>query len=107
MTAADKWLDSRSCTAIVNGAIADGDEMLYLPVRQFDENALVLPDGQSLIGQLMACADRMVIEDADLSPHRLQSHIDRFGLNTLRITDVTRRTRMRGASVCLIDRRGE
>ena len=91
---------------IVTGAIAADDDMIYVPVRQFDDNALVLPNGHSLIGQLMTLADRMVIEDVDLSPCRLHTHIERFGLNTLRITDVTRRTRMRGASVCLIDRKG-
>ena len=89
---------------IVNGASADGDDMIYVPVRQFDENSLVLPNGQPLIGQLMTLTERMVIEDADLSAFRLQCHIDRFGLNALRITDLTRRTRMRGASVCLIER---
>jgi hypothetical protein len=91
--------------AVIGGEITSENNILYLPIRRFDGNALVLPSGQSLIGQLMTMADRIVVEDADLSPHRLQRHFDRFGLRDLRITDMTSLTKMRGASICIIDKK--
>jgi len=91
--------------AVIGGEITGENNMLYLPIRRFDGNALVLPSGQSLIGQLMTMADRIVVEDADLSPHRLQRHFDRFALHDLRITDMTSLTKMRGASICIIDQK--
>ena len=94
----------RAIDAILGGEPGQ-NETIFIPVRYFDDNALVLPSGRSLIGQLMTLADRIVIEDVDLSPRHLQEHCEKFGLTTLRITDVTRRARMRGASVCGVDRR--
>jgi hypothetical protein len=91
--------------AIVVGNVVQENNKIYLPIRRFDDNALVLASGQSLIGRLMTMADCIVVEDADLSPCRLQKHFDDFGLYDLRITDLTRLTKMRGASVYIIDRK--
>jgi hypothetical protein len=91
--------------AIIGGKITSANNAIYLPVRRFDGDALVLSSGQSLIARLMTMADCIVVEDADLSPCRLQRHFDLFGLNNLRITDMTHLTKMRGASVCIIDKK--
>lgn len=96
----------KAIRAIMAGTVANEDGMIYVPIRRFEENVLVLPSGRSLIGQLMTMGDRIVVEDADLSPYRLRRHIDRFGLDDLCIRDVMDRTGMRGASVSLIGRRG-
>ncbi len=94
----------RAIDAVLGGESGQ-DEAVFIPVRYFDDNALLLPSGRSLIAQLMTLADRIVIEDADLSPRHLREHCEKFGLSTLRITDVTRYARMRGASVSVVDRR--
>lgn len=91
--------------AVVGGKVSQENNVIYLPIRRFDGNALVLPSGQSLIARLMAMADCIVVEDADLSPSGLQEHFDCFGLHDLRITDMTRLAKMRGASVCIIDKK--
>lgn len=91
--------------AVIGGKIIGENDMIYLPIRRLDSNALVLPSGQSLIARLMTMADCIVIEDADLSPGRLQRHFDHFGLHDLRITDMTRLAKMRGASVYIVDKK--
>jgi hypothetical protein len=90
--------------AVLSGVSPDNDGVVFVPVRRFDNSALVLPSGRSLIDEVTTVARCVVIEDADLSPRHLEEHCRSFGLSTVRIMDVTRRTRMRGAWVCLIDR---
>jgi hypothetical protein len=79
--------------------------MIYAPIRRFDENALVLPSGRSLIGQLMTMADEILIEDVDLTASHLRRHINRFGLSDLSVTDLTDRRGRHSASVALIGRK--
>ena len=76
--------------------------MIYAPIRRFDETALVLPSGRSLIGELMTMTDKILIEDSDLTASRLQSHISLFGLSDLSVTDFTDRRGRHGASVAVI-----
>jgi hypothetical protein len=90
---------------IMGGNPVNDDCMIYVPIRRFDDKALVLPSGRSLIGQLMNMANRIIIEDVDLSSYHLQRHLEKYGLNNLRITEVTGRNGMRGPSVCLIQRK--
>lgn len=89
---------------VMGGKVEEGNDVAYVPIRRFDDNVFVLPSGRSLIGQLMEVADRIVIEDGDLTAHHLRRHIDEFGLSTLRVTDVSDRQRMRGASLTLVDK---
>jgi len=77
-----------------------------VPVRRFDDNALILPSGRSLIGQLMEMADRIIIEDIDLTARHLREHMERFDLKGLRVRNVTDRRRMHGASLILVDKNG-
>ena len=89
---------------ITGGKVDEQDETLYVAIRRFDDGAFVLPSGHSLIGQLMRMADRVIIEDVDLTAHHLREHLERFDLDGLRATDVTDRQRMRGASVTLVEK---
>jgi len=89
---------------ITGGKVDLHDEAIYVPVRRFDDSAFVLPSGNSMIGQLTRMADRVIIEDVDLNARHLREHFERFGLEGLRVTDVTDRQRMRGASVTLVER---
>lgn len=91
--------------AIIGGKITHNENMLYMPIRRFDGNALILSSGQSLIARLMTMADHIIVEDADLSSFHLQKHLDRFGLHDLQISGMTRRTKLRGASVFMIDKK--
>lgn len=92
----------RAVKAILDGGASGVEGMIYAPIRWFDENALVLPSGRSLIGQLMTMADKILIEDVDLTASRLQKHLSLFGLSGLSVTD--RRGR-HSASVAVIGRR--
>ena len=87
---------------VLGGEVSDNDRTIHAPVRRFDEGALVLASGRSLIGELMTLADRIVVEDADLSASRLRKHIAQFGLKGLCVADTTDRRGGRGASVSVI-----
>lgn len=91
---------------LIGGRIDEEDDTAYVPIRRFDDNVLVQPSGHSLIAQLMDMGDRLVIEDIDLTSYHLRRHIDNFGLDELRVTDVSSRQRMRGASLVLVEKNG-
>jgi len=95
----------RAITTILDGGASGVEGMIYAPIRRFDETALVLPSGRSLIGQLMTMANKILIEDSDLTASRLQRHINHFGLSDLSVTDFTDRRGRHGASVVVIGRR--
>jgi len=95
----------RAIKIILDGGAVGVEGMIYAPIRRFDENALALPSGRSLIGQLMTMANRILIEDSDLTASRLQRHINHFGLSDLSVTDFTDRRGRHGASVVVIGRR--
>ena len=90
---------------LITGGNVDGrDETIYVPIRRFDDGAFVLPSGHSMLGQLTRMADRVIIEDGDLTARHLREHLERFDVGGLRVTDVTDRQRMRGASVTLVEK---
>jgi hypothetical protein len=95
----------RAVKTILDGGASGVEGMIYAPMRRFDETALVLPSGRSLIGQLMTMADTILIEDSDLTASRLRRHISLFGLSDLSVTDVTDRRGRHGASVAVIGKR--
>jgi len=90
---------------VLGGGVSGIEGMIYAPIRRFDETALVLPSGRSLIGQLMTMADKILIEDSDLTAGRLQRHNSLFGLTDLSVADLTDRRGRQGASVTVIGRR--
>jgi hypothetical protein len=95
----------RAIRTVLGGGVPAVEGMIYVPTRRFDETALELPSGRSLIGELMTVADRILIEDSDLTASRLQRHISLFGLKDLAVTDVTGQRGRHGASVAVIGRR--
>ena len=90
---------------ISGGRVDGGHDTVFMPVRRFNDNALVLPSGRSLIGQLIEMGDRIILEDVDLTARHLREHMGRFGLEGLRVRDMTDRQRMRGASVIVVDKK--
>jgi hypothetical protein len=95
----------RAVKAVLDGGAVGVEGMIYAPIRRFDEAALVLPSGRSLIGQLTTMANNILIEDSDLTASHLQRHINHFGLSDLSVTDFTDRRGRHGASVVVIGRR--
>jgi hypothetical protein len=90
---------------VLDGGVPAAGGMIYTPVRRFDKSALVLPSGRSLIGELMKMADKVLIEDSELTTSRLQEHIDDFGLSRLSVTDMSERRGRRGAAVAVIGKK--
>jgi hypothetical protein len=90
---------------VLGGEVSGEDGTIHALVRRFDGSALVLANGRSIIGELMTLADRIVVEDLDLSASRLEEHIAQSGLKDLCVADMTDRRGGRGASVSVISRR--
>ena len=89
----------------MGGRLSAGEDILYAPLRVFDDDVLVLPSGRSLIAQLLTMANQLIIEDADLLPYHLERHFKEFALDDLSVTDLTDRAKRRGAAVYLVERR--
>jgi hypothetical protein len=90
---------------VMGGQLTADEDLIYVPLRVFDEDVLVLPSGRSIIAQLLTMANQLVIEDADLLPCHLERHIRQFALDDLRITDLTVQAKRRGATVFLVERK--
>ncbi len=91
---------------VMGGRLSTREDTVYLPLRAFDDDVLVLPSGRSLIAQLLTMSNQLVIEDADLLPYHLDRHFRQFNLGDLSVTDFTNQARRRGAAVYLIERGG-
>ena len=90
---------------IVSGGTSSADDdLVYVPLRVFDDEVLVLPSGRSLVAQLLTMANHLVIEDADLLPDHLDHHFKRFALDDLSVTDLTAQAKRRGATVFLLEK---
>jgi len=90
---------------VAGGTPSANENVLYVPLRVFDDEVLVLPSGRSLIAQLLRMTNHLVIEDADLLPRHLEQHFKEFALDGLSITDLTEQAKRRGATVFLIERK--
>jgi len=74
-----------------SGADNDAEEDgLWLPVRSLDPESLVAADGASVIGSLLEQCDYLIVEDADLRPVDLISHLRAFSLERIAVSDMTR-----------------
>lgn len=89
----------------MGGSLSAGEDTVYVPLRAFDDDVLVLPSGRSLIAQLLTMANQLVIEDADLLSYHLERHFKQFALGDLSVTDFTDRAKRRGAAVYLVERK--
>jgi hypothetical protein len=90
---------------VMGGQLAADESHIYVPLRVFDEDILVLPSGRSIIAQLLTMANQLVIEDADLMPCHLDRHLKQFALSNLSVQDLTERAKRRGATVFLVERK--
>ena len=90
---------------VMGGRLSAGEDALYMPLRVFDDDVLVLPSGHSLIAQLLKMANHLVIEDADLLSYHLERHFKQFSLGDLSVTDLTGQAKRRGAAVFLVERK--
>jgi hypothetical protein len=95
----------RAIHIVMGGQLTADESLIYVPLRAFDEDILVLPSGRSIIAQLLAMANQLVIEDADLLSSHLERHVRQFALDDLRITDLTEQAKRRGATVFLVERK--
>ena len=68
---------------VMGGQLTADESLIYVPLRVFDEDILVLPSGRSIIAQLLTMANQLVIEDADLLPCHLERHVRQFALDGL------------------------
>lgn len=89
---------------VMGGRLSDDEDLIYVPLRAFDDDVLVLSSGRSLIAQLLTMANQLVIEDADLLPYHLERHFKHFALGDLSVVDLTDRAKRRGAAVYLVER---
>lgn len=78
---------------------------LFFPVRRFNLDAMLLPEGSSILEHLCQLADLIVIEDVDLTAAVLCEHLKVNSLHNLAACDATDRTRMQSASLLCITRR--
>jgi len=90
---------------VMGGTLSAGDDAVYVALRVFDDDVLVLPSGRSLIAQLLTMANHLVIEDADLLPYQVEHHFKQFALGDLSVTDLTDRAKRRGAAVYLVEKK--
>ena len=79
----------KAIQVVMDGRLSGREDTLFVPLRAFDDNVLVLPSGRSLIARLLTMATQLVIEDADLLPCHLQRHFRRFTLGDVSVTDLT------------------
>lgn len=57
------------------------EDFVYYPIREFNGNSLMAPDGQSILSKLPRIARMTVIEDVDLTSATLKEHISNFQIN--------------------------
>lgn len=75
---------------------------LFLPVRSFNPDCLLIPDGKSVISRLADNCDYVVIEDADLRQQDLVDHMTRFSLHSIVVYDMTKTLGLTGNHVYVV-----
>jgi hypothetical protein len=95
----------RGLRRISDGRHIEDDQAMFFPIRRFNDEALLLPDGTSMLDRLSSLADLIVIEDVDLHADVMVEHLRQHGLEHLAASDATDRVRMQVASLLCITRR--
>lgn len=78
---------------------------VFYPIRRFNCDALLLPNGHSLLDKLSLMANQIVIEDVDLTADIMVKHLRAHGLAHLAATDATDRVRMQSARLLCVAQR--
>lgn len=73
-----------------NGSVENPGERIFLPVRTINPECLITLDGKSVISRLSEKCDYVIIEDADLRPQDLVTHMAGFSLHSLAVQDMTK-----------------
>lgn len=63
---------------------------VYLPVRSFRPDSLIADNGDSILESLLESCDAIALQDADLTPEVLQSHLANFCKTKIDVSDLTR-----------------
>lgn len=72
------------------------DHGFFLPVRSFNPECLITYDNKSIIARLAEYCDHIVIEDADLDPETLVTHMLTYKLNNFAIWNMTKSMKLKG-----------
>lgn len=79
---------------------------VFFPIRRFNEAAVVLPSGETLMERLCSLSNAVIIEDVDLDAATLRQLLQSRGLGKLTASDATDRSRMHTASLlCVAEKR--
>jgi len=83
----------------------DDNSAVFLPMRRFNPDALVLADGSSLFERVCAVANLAVVEDVDLAPSLLVRHLEDHRLGGLAASDATDGRRAHAGHLLCVTRR--
>jgi len=80
---------------------------VFFPIRKFNESAIIMSNGSTLLERLCSLSSAVVIEDVDLDAAALRRLLQRHGLQNLAASDATNRSRMHSANLLCIAERHE
>jgi hypothetical protein len=80
-------------------------DSVYYPTRQFNKNALELPDGTSLLKRLSCISKLVAIEDADLNEQVLAEHIESHKLDNCSALVINKDSRFASQIFAICDKK--
>ncbi len=91
--------------AVAAGVVAH-DSMssheLWYPYRVLEQDSLLMEDGRSIFNRMCKVANLVVIEDVDLTPALLKTHLKQTACFDLAASDATDRVRMQSARLTCV-----
>jgi hypothetical protein len=82
-------------------------EGLFLPVRTFNPDCLVISGGGSVLSCLVDHCDCVIIEDADLRPQDLIEHMETYSLHSITIYNMTKALGLTGNRAYVVWSKGK
>lgn len=76
------------------GRRATAGSPIWVPRRLFNQDALILPDGGSLVDAVTRIGRAVVVEDGDLNRESLLAHLREFKLDDIHVYDPSARMRL-------------
>jgi hypothetical protein len=70
-------------------------DCIYTPIRHFNNNCLLTPNGGSIISKMLEDCDAVIIQDLDLTPDDLQLHCEQQALHHIAVFDTRKMLRLR------------
>jgi hypothetical protein len=99
--------------ALLFPEMADGEtkeipsDCVFHPSRVFNPSALLTPDGTSLVEGLARVSGGVLIEDADLTPSALLSHVSQHAVDSTTVFDLSGALRLSVNHIYWITRSGD